>query len=246
MNDHVQDDRTIGPVLALDGVTKEFVDGQVVSKVLRGITLALEPAELVALIGRSGSGKSTLLNIIGLLDAPTRGTVRIGGVDTTHLDDAGRTTLRNRTLGFVFQSHHLITALTAEENVRVPLAIARGWMSEKDKPRARALLEAVGLGAKVDAPIRTLSGGEQQRVAVARALVNEPRLVLADEPTGNLDTEAADQVFALFRRAHRERSMTFLIVTHDRGLAARCDRIVEIVDGALVSGERTDHAESRG
>ncbi len=229
-----------GPVLVLDNVTKEFVDGDVVSKILHGISLTIGPSELVALIGPSGSGKSTLLNIIGLLDRPTTGTIHVGGVDATHLDDAGRTSLRNHALGFVFQFHHLIGALTAEENVRIPLALERGWMSDEHKPRARELLEAVGMGEKVDAPIRKLSGGQQQRVAIARALVNDPRLVLADEPTGNLDTKAADQVFELFRRVHQERNMAFLIVTHDPRLAARCDRILKIVDGKLVSDERVD------
>jgi lipoprotein-releasing system ATP-binding protein len=227
-------------VLVLDNVTKEFVDGDVVSKILHGISLTIGPSELVALIGPSGSGKSTLLNIIGLLDRPTTGTIHVGGVDATHLDDAGRTSLRNHALGFVFQFHHLIGALTAEENVRIPLALERGWMSDEHKPRARELLEAVGMGEKVDAPIRKLSGGQQQRVAIARALVNDPRLVLADEPTGNLDTKAADQVFELFRRVHQERNMAFLIVTHDPRLAARCDRILKIVDGKLVSDERVD------
>ncbi len=222
------------PVLVLDNVCKEFVDGDVVSKILHGISLTIGPGELVALIGPSGSGKSTLLNIIGLLDRPTSGSIHVGGVDATHLDDAGRTALRNHALGFVFQFHHLIGALTAEENVRIPLALEQGWMRDEHKPRARALLEAVGLGDKVDAPIRKLSGGQQQRVAIARALVNEPRLVLADEPTGNLDTKAADQVFALFRRVHKERNMTFLIVTHDPRLAKRCGRIIELVDGQIV------------
>ncbi len=234
-----------GPVLVLDNVTKEFVDGDVVSKILHGISLTIGPSELVALIGPSGSGKSTLLNIIGLLDRPTTGTIHVGGVDATHLDDAGRTSLRNHALGFVFQFHHLIGALTAEENVRIPLALERGWMSDEHKPRARELLEAVGMGEKVDAPIRKLSGGQQQRVAIARALVNDPRLVLADEPTGNLDTKAADQVFELFRRVHQERNMAFLIVTHDPRLAARCDRILKIVDGKLVSDERVTSHEKQ-
>jgi len=232
-----------GPVLALEGVTKEFVDGDVVSKILHGISLTIDAGEFVALVGPSGSGKSTLLNIIGLLDRPTAGTVRVGGVDATHLDDAGRTTLRNVALGFVFQFHNLIGALTAEENVRIPLALGRGWMSAEHKPRAAELLVAVDLGDKLDAPIRKLSGGEQQRVAVARALVNDPCLVLADEPTGNLDTKTADRVFALFRRVHRERNMTFLVVTHDTRLAGRCDRILEIVDGKLVSDDRVAHSE---
>ena len=244
MSEAPEKNASTAPVLVLDNVTKEFVDGEVVSKILHGISLTIGPGELVALIGPSGSGKSTLLNIIGLLDRPTTGTIQVGGVDATHLDDAGRTRLRNHALGFVFQFHHLIGALTADENVRIPLALDRGWMSDDDKPRARELLEAVGMGEKVDAPIRKLSGGQQQRVAIARALVNDPRLVLADEPTGNLDTKAADQVFELFRRVHQERNMAFLIVTHDPRLAARCDRILTIVDGKLVSDARVAPSES--
>jgi len=232
------------PVLVLDNVTKEFVEGDVVSKILHGISLTIGPGEFVALIGPSGSGKSTLLNIIGLLDRPTTGTVRVGGVDATNLEDAGRTSLRNHALGFVFQFHHLIGALTAEENVRIPLALEHGWMSDEHKPRARELLEAVGVGEKADEAIRKLSGGQQQRVAIARALVHDPSLVLADEPTGNLDTKSADQVFKLFRQVHEERNMTFLIVTHDTRLAARCDRILKIVDGKLVSDERVDHSKN--
>lgn len=234
-------ERKEGPVLELVGVTKEFVDGEVVSKILHGIDLRIGAGELVALIGPSGSGKSTLLNLIGLLDHPTAGAVRVDGVDTTELDDAATTRMRNESLGFVFQFHHLIPALTAEENVRMPLALARGFMSASLRPKALSLLAEVGMSEKAEVPVRKLSGGQQQRVAIARALVSDPPLVLADEPTGNLDTKSADQVFELFRRFHRERHTAFLIVTHDPRLAARCDRILEIVDGRLVSDRPVDH-----
>ncbi len=222
-------------VLELIGVTKSFIDGEVSTEVLHGIDLRVNAGEFVALIGPSGSGKSTLLNLIGLLDRPTTGQVRVAGEDATHLDDGGRTRLRNHALGFVFQFHHLIAALTAEENVRVPLALRTGRMSEALRAEALPLLEAVGLADKADVEARKLSGGQQQRVAIARALVTSPVLVLADEPTGNLDTASADQVFALFRRFHAERKTAFLLVTHDPRLAARCDRIIEIVDGRIVS-----------
>ena len=223
------------PALELSAVTKEFVDGEVVSKILHGIDLRIERGEFVALVGPSGSGKSTLLNLIGLLDRATSGKIRLAGVETTVLDDAGRTELRNRSLGFVFQFHHLISALTAEENVRVPLALSGGWMTAAHRPAALELLKAVGMSEKAEMPVQKLSGGQQQRVAIARALVTNPVLVLADEPTGNLDTESADQVFQLFRRFHAEKHMAFLIVTHDTRLAERCDRIVEMVDGRILS-----------
>jgi lipoprotein-releasing system ATP-binding protein len=221
-------------VLVLTGVTKRFVDGEVTTEVLHGIDLRVRRGEFVALVGPSGSGKSTLLNLIGLLDRPSSGELWLDGERTTTLDEAGRTRLRQRALGFVFQFHHLVPALTAEENVRMPLALERGRMSASLRPRALALLDAVGLHDKADALPRKMSGGQQQRVAVARALVTHPPLVLADEPTGNLDTQSADQVFALFRRFHRELGTAFVIVTHDPRLASRCDRIVEIVDGRIV------------
>ena len=227
-------------VLELTSVTKAFTKGVVVTEVLHGIDLRIDAGEFVALIGPSGSGKSTLLNLIGLLDTPTRGSIRIAGAETSTLGDDARTGLRNRFLGFVFQFHHLLTALTAEENVRVPLAIESGFMKAEARPRALSLLEAVDMAGRADAYVDTLSGGQQQRVAIARALVNDPALVLADEPTGNLDTASADQVFRLFDRFHRERNTAFLIVTHDPRLAARCDRIVEIVDGRIVSDRPTN------
>ncbi len=224
------------PVCRVEGVVKDYGDG-VVTRVLHGIDLELRAGELVALIGPSGSGKSTLLNIIGLLDRPTAGRVVLGGRDATGLDDAGLTALRGRTLGFIFQFHHLLPAFTATENVMLPAYAEQGFPTAAMRQRARALLEAVGLGHKLDARVTELSGGQQQRVAVARALAHEPRLVLADEPTGNLDTEAAHEVFALMRRFNRERHTTFLVVTHDGRIAERCDRVLEILDGRIRAGE---------
>jgi len=232
------------PVLELTSVSKDYVEGEVVTRVLKDIDLRIAAGEFVALIGPSGSGKSTLLNLIGLLDHPSTGRIRLRGTDATDLDDTGRTQMRNRSLGFVFQFHHLIPALTAEENVRIPLALASGFMRKADRPKAEALLAAVGLTEKTDVSVRNLSGGQQQRVAIARALVNDPALILADEPTGNLDTQAADRVFQLFRRFHAEQQTAFVIVTHDRRLAERCDRIVEIVDGRVVSDRSVSHDEA--
>ena len=226
-------------LLEVHGVTKRFGAGASEAQVLRGIDLSVQAGEFVALVGPSGSGKSTLLHILGLLQTPSEGTVRLSGLDTSALDDAGRARLRRDSLGFVFQFHHLIPSLTAEENVRIPLALASGSMRATLRPRALASLRAVGLEAKADASSRTLSGGEQQRVAVARALVAQPGLVFADEPTGNLDTENAEQVFRLFRRMHAERNTAFVIVTHDVALAARCDRVVTLVDGRVTSDLRT-------
>ncbi|GAB4201458.1 MAG: ABC transporter ATP-binding protein [Sandaracinaceae bacterium] len=224
-----------GPVLEMIGVRKSY-GVEVEVEVLHGIDLVVGHGELVALIGPSGSGKSTLLNLIGLLDRPSGGTLRILGEDVSTADDEARTRLRARALGFVFQFHHLIPALTAEENVRLPLAIARGRMSETDVERALSLLGDVGLRDRAKAFPRQLSGGQQQRVAIARALAHDPPLVLADEPTGNLDTETAEGVFELFRRFHRERGTAFLVVTHDPRIAKRCDRVISLLDGRVVSG----------
>ena len=220
-------------LLALEGIRKSYGDG-VTTEVLHGIDLVLLRGELVALVGPSGSGKSTLLNLIGLLDRPTHGHIAIDGEATADLDDRGLTELRGKKLGFIFQSHHLLPGLTVLENVMLPSAASRGGFRATMREPAQRLLQAMGLGDWVDARPRQLSGGMQQRVAVARALMNEPPLVLADEPTGNLDTETSDQVFDLLREQNAQRATTFLIVTHNPDLACRCDRVVELVDGTVV------------
>ena len=223
------------PLLALRGVRKSYnVGTPVETEVLHGIDLALAPGEFAALVGPSGSGKSTLLNVIGLLERPTSGSVRILGEETTTLDEAGLTALRGRALGFVFQFHHLLPAFTAAENVMMPLLIDRGRPDAAMREAARELLALVGLAADAAKKPQHLSGGMQQRVAIARALAIRPPLVLADEPTGNLDTHTADEVFGLLRRFNRDYGTAFLIVTHDPRLAARCDRRIELVDGAIV------------
>ncbi len=227
---------TESTVVELSGVTKVF-GGQVPTTVLRGIDLRLRAGEMAALIGPSGSGKSTLLNMIGLLDRPTAGRLVIEGKDTAGLDDGEITRLRGRRLGFVFQSHHLLPAFNAEENVALPQAARDGRLTAQHLEDARAILALVGLSDRTRYRPSALSGGQQQRVAVARALAQRPALVLADEPTGNLDTQAATEVFDLMRSFHRDFGTSFLIVTHDPRMAARCDRLIEIIDGRIVKDE---------
>jgi lipoprotein-releasing system ATP-binding protein len=222
--------------LRLEGVHKSYNTGTPLeTEVLHGIDLRLARGEFAALIGPSGSGKSTLLNVIGLLDPPNAGRLYIGGEDAGRLNDAEMTRLRGRAIGFVFQYHYLLPAFTALENVMMPVLAARGRPDAEMRAAAARLLEDVGLTRWRDKKTGELSGGQQQRVAVARALVMKPALVLADEPTGNLDTSSADGVFELLRKVNRAGSTTFLIVTHDPRLAQRCDRIVELVDGRIVA-----------
>ncbi|MDP2015332.1 ABC transporter ATP-binding protein, partial [Hydrogenophaga sp.] len=197
------------------------------------------PGEFIALIGPSGSGKSTLLSIIGLLECMSSGTYRFQGEEVQGLDDNGLTMRRRNLLGFVFQFHHLLPAFTALENVTMPALMAEGRVSAAQLAKARELLDAVGLAKAMDKRPSQLSGGMQQRVAIARALVMEPPLVLADEPTGNLDTASSDEVFVQLRRMHAERGVSFVVVTHDPRLAARCDRLVELVDGRISRDEAT-------
>jgi lipoprotein-releasing system ATP-binding protein len=219
------------PVLVVEQVHMAF-DGE---EVLHGVDLALGRGELCALLGPSGSGKSTLLNVIGCLERPTGGRVLIRGEDATRLDGDGLTRLRGEALGFVFQFHHLLPAFTVVENVLLPAYARRGWPDPAERGRAVRMLERVGLADRLDSRPTELSGGQQQRVAVARALAHDPPLVLADEPTGNLDTHTADALFTLLRDINRERGTTFLVVTHDPRLAARCDRRIELVDGQILS-----------
>jgi len=227
------------PLLRLSGLKKSYDDGVKV-EVLHGIDLEVRAGEMAALMGPSGSGKSTLLNQIGLLDRPTEGKIELLGTDVAKLDDAGLTALRGRTLGFVFQFHHLLPALSVIENVMMPAAAVQGGFSREMIPRAQGLLEAMGLGDRGKAYPRQLSGGMQQRVAVARALMNDPALVLADEPTGNLDTKSSDKVFELMLRRNEERGTAFLIVTHSHEVAQRCRRVIEIVDGRIADDRRVE------
>jgi lipoprotein-releasing system ATP-binding protein len=228
------------PLVALRDIHKRYNVGlPTETEVLHGISLSLAHGEFVALIGPSGSGKSTLLNVLGLLERPSSGTYTLAGTPVQGLDDDGLTRLRRETLGFVFQFHHLLPAFTALENVTLPALARDGQVSPALRERGRALLAGVGLAAAMDRKPQALSGGMQQRVAIARALVLQPALVLADEPTGNLDTASADEVFVMLRRMHAEVGTSFLIVTHDPRLAARCDRVIEIVDGRVARDAST-------
>jgi len=234
------------PLIELSEIHKTYGAGtDVAVEVLHGIDFAMQVGEFTALIGPSGSGKSTLLNLIGLLEPPTAGTYRLSGRETTVLPEAALTELRATSIGFVFQFHHLLPAFTATENVLIPGLIAHGPVTRERRDAARDVLRAVGLGDRLDYPPRKLSGGQQQRVAIARALSLAPPLVLADEPTGNLDTHSADEIFGLMRKFNEERGVAFLIVTHDPRLAGRCDRIVELVDGTI-AGDRSNVADRSG
>lgn len=204
-------------------------------EVLHGIDLCIERHDFAALIGPSGSGKSTLLNILGLLDKPSSGELYLLGQATSSMDDAGRTALRGNSIGFVFQFHHLIQAFTALDNVLMPLMLTRGKPDKFLIQQARELLAAVGLEKFANRKPNELSGGQQQRVAIARALITEPALLLADEPTGNLDTQTAAEVFELFHKVNRERDCAVLLVTHDPRLSANCDRTINLVDGRIES-----------
>ena len=223
-------------VLRLEALRKSYNIGQPNEvEVLHGIDMCIERNDFAALIGPSGSGKSTLLNILGLLDKPSSGELYLLGQPTSSMDDTKRTALRGNSIGFVFQFHYLIQAFTALNNVLMPLMLTRGKPDTQALDRARELLAAVGLEKFADRKPNELSGGQQQRVAIARALITEPALLLADEPTGNLDTQTAAEMFELFRKVHRERDCAVLLVTHDPRLSATCDRTINLVDGRIQS-----------
>ena len=225
-------------VLRLQGLRKSYNLGKPTEvEVLHGLDLRLQRHDFAALVGASGSGKSTLLNVIGLLDKPTAGELYLLGEPTRNMDDSRRTALRGSAIGFVFQFHHLIQAFTALENVLMPLMVASGKPTREQIERGRELLAQVGLAGLEERRPDQLSGGQQQRVAVARALVTRPALLLADEPTGNLDSKSAAEVFQLFRTFNREFGCAVLLVTHDARLSAQCDRTINLVDGKIESDQ---------
>ncbi|MBR9858144.1 MAG: lipoprotein-releasing ABC transporter ATP-binding protein LolD [Gammaproteobacteria bacterium] len=220
------------PLLVVENLSKTHQDGAQPVTILDGVSLQLSAGESLAVVGSSGSGKSTLLHLLGSLDAPTQGRVLVEGEDLHHMSARSQARFRNQKLGFVYQFHHLLGEFSALENAAMPLLIAGRPVAEA-KEQAEALLKRVGLGHRLDHRPSALSGGERQRVAIARALVNKPRLVLADEPTGNLDAHSAAEVFALLAELQSELGTGLVVVTHDLALAARLDRQCRLVDGRL-------------
>jgi len=225
--------------IVLRGIRKVY-GRDVPTVALRGVDLEVRAGEYMSVIGRSGSGKSTLLNIIGTLDRPSSGEMLYESRDLFARDDDGLAAFRNETLGFIFQFHYLLPEFNALENVLLPHRVLHGRVDPAVLKRGKELVERVGVGARMTNRANALSGGEQQRIAVARALINRPRIILADEPTGNLDSDTSQAVQGLLREINREFGTTFIIVTHDRHIAAGCDRVVEIDDGRILRDFRTD------
>ena len=223
--------------IELTDLTKHYKQGKNIVKALDGVSLSIQSGEFVAVVGRSGSGKTTMLDLLGLLLRPTSGKILIDGVDTGTLKDGERATMRGERIGFIFQEFNLLPTLNALENVMLPLRYRRG-KDPDGKARALRLLEEVDLADRVDHKPSELSGGQAQRVAIARSLINDPALVLGDEPTGEVDSETSTQLIDLMRRMNRERGVTFVIVTHDMEIANRTDRIIRLKDGRVLSDER--------
>lgn len=236
MSDALHSDHGYGPVLECRNVVRQFAEGESMLEVLSGVNLEVKPGERLAIIGASGCGKTTLLQIMGGLDEPTTGEVIVGGHSLAHTSEVKKGELRNRYIGFVYQFHHLLREFSAEENVAMPLLIRRVARHEALE-QARTLLDRVGLGERLTHKPGELSGGERQRAAVARALITEPGLVLADEPTGNLDAGNGEHVLQLMLELNRELRTSLVIVTHDHSIAARMDRVLVLEDGRLREGD---------
>lgn len=227
------------PVLSAENVSRSYdISEDVVVHALTGVSFAVHAGEYVAIVGSSGSGKSTLLNLLGVLDRPTSGVIRYDGQDVQELDDPAVAKLRNERIGFVFQSFHLLQRVTAVDNVIVPLTYRTGSRTSR-RDKAVAALTAVGLADRLDHRPNQLSGGQQQRVAIARALVTEPGLILADEPTGNLDTQTSSEIMTLLEALHRDKGTALVVITHDPEVASRADRRIELRDGVVVNDEAT-------
>jgi len=222
------------------GLKKTYF-GKIETPVLHGVDIEISAGEFVAIIGQSGSGKSTLLNILGALDVPTEGSVLIDGVNISFLSEDELAALRNRVIGFVFQFHYLLDELSCLENVLTPLMIHKGEVTKDEEERVIALLERVGLGQQLHKRPDTMSGGQNQRCAMIRALANQPKIVLADEPTGNLDSRSGDEVFKIMREMNREKGVAFIMVTHDDRLAQEADRILMIEDGWVHEVDKNEH-----
>jgi putative ABC transport system ATP-binding protein len=225
------------PIILLENVSKDYVSGAGVVRALKSVSLRIEAGEFVAIVGTSGSGKSTLMNILGCLDRPTHGKYTLGGVDVGARTQNGRAIVRNHLIGFIFQGFNLLSRTSASENVELPLSY-RGVGAKERRARAERALREVGLGDRMDHAPNQLSGGQQQRVAIARALVTEPPLLLADEPTGNLDTRTSLEVLSLLQRLNRDRGITICLVTHEPDIAECADRIITVKDGIIVSDVR--------
>ena len=223
-------------MIELQNITKTYQMGEVEVHALRGVSLQIQPGEWVAIMGPSGSGKSTLMNIIGCLDVPTSGSYRLDGVEVAGLNDRQLAAIRNRKIGFIFQSFNLLPRVTALRNAELPLLYSKKGTNPRE--RALAALEAVGLGDRLHHRPSEMSGGQQQRVAIARALVNDPAIILADEPTGNLDSKSGAEIMDILRQLHREQGITIVMVTHDPNIAAQTQRIIHLKDGLVVGDEQ--------